>query len=346
MQLSQKKQKYQLGHILGERCLVTCLAFLFATFPTASACALTFGSGIESWGRTTFFERPVFYIGWQTEELGHVAQEFHDRGKRIHGLIHGRYLFRQPGFWIGLSDTVSLGDRFRVGLEGWLMLPGKSDAPSDYADARWGEPGDIPDTGIGRLWEVKNSQGWFLDASVMAGSSLEGIYYGWSPIAGFRYDFYQRRLQQTSAELMPNTGPNDEMDISVKTFVPYFGLQYQREGEKISTTLRLVGSPIIFGNLSHSEDYGIGGFRDEGFFVFDVPRGYWGELFMEISGSPHGRFGLGAFLKMTTMTLQSHSNLTSSYADGRSENADYDLVYRRLIYTFGAKFSLRFSSPL
>jgi len=316
------------------------LLILFASVwdPAAGYCA---GSAIG----TIQFGNPNLYIGWQTEELGHVSHDLHARGTLVHGLIHSHYRFRQPGFWVGLSEGFSLGNRLKAAIEGWLLLSSRSESPSQYADDRWG--GDVPDTGVGRTWEVQSTQGWFLDTYFWAGQQTDSVSSWWSPTAGVRYDFYYRRLGQLSAMLLPSAGPTDQMDITVKTFVPYVGINCGTTGQKISTTLRLIGSPMVLGSLSHKETYGSGGFRDEASFPFDVPRGYWGELFLSVhTGERNSKFGMGGFLKMTTMSLNSSSQLTTSRVAGGSESAEYDLIYRRMVYTIGLRFSVGFASPL
>lgn len=291
--------------------------------------------------QSTPFGTPALYSGILVENGSHVFHEVERKQEAVHGIRAIKHKYPQDGVFLGLSDRLAFDNDFDILLEGWVLIPIESRASSSYAATDF--IGQIEGSLLTREWAPK-TKAWFLDSSLLFSWDRVAFIDGVAQILGVRYDFYQRSFDQVSSDL-PSSGGDDKLHVTVKTVVPYIGMEYKMWGEKYNAILRFLLSPAVIGNLSYTENFGGGGYTDEGSFNFDVIGGYWGELFVNASMYTSQEVSFGGFLKMTSMSFYGDSSLRTSYTNGRFETARYDITYRRIIYTVGANLTIVFSTP-
>lgn len=364
MNRSGSVQAVRVGEFVREFCLSTLFVLVLPLLLLSNAHAQSPGSmprlavpripGVSDLGQrisemgildlsrqSTPFGTPAFYGGILVENGSHVFHEVERKEEAVHGIRAIKHKYPQEGVFLGLSDRLAFGNDFDIRLEGWVLIPIESRASSSYAATDF--VGQIEGSLVTRQWAPR-TRAWYLDSALLYGGDRVAFIDGVAQILGVRYDLYQRSFDQVSSDL-PSSSGDDKLDVTVKTVVPYIGMEYQMGGEKYHAILRFLLSPAVIGNLSYTEDFGSGGYTDEGSFDFDVIGGYWGELFVNASVHTSRDVSFGGFLKMTSMSFYGDSSLKTSYTNGRFETARYDITYRRIIYTVGANLTIVFSSP-
>ncbi|MFH1115719.1 MAG: hypothetical protein V1792_17555 [Pseudomonadota bacterium] len=286
----------------------------------------------------------TLYVGKIHSMARHFRYELESTGATVPLIRHVNYIGSQYGVWLGTAWKASLSDYVGLNVQGWSLFPTKRPVYGTYMNnLSPPTPGDLPEAmDFWREWSP-STDGWFMDVFFTVNPGLTGYGSGIGLVFGGRYDSYYRSLKQSLARGRSISADGDEMQMTATLFVPYIGMQVGRDAPGYDLAVRMIGTPIVFGGLKHSETFGGLGVRDEGWFPFDVPRGYWAELFVEGGVRVTGGINLGGFLKMTTMTLMSNADLTRSSVTGApSQEENYDLIYRRLTYTYGAKVALHF----
>ncbi len=286
----------------------------------------------------------TIYVGKIHSMARHFRYELESTGTTVPLIRHVNYIGSQYGFWLGTAWKTSLSDGIGLNMEGWTLLPVRHAVYGTYMNNL--DPptlGDLPDAmDFWREWSPK-TDAWFLDLFLTVNPGLGGYGRGLGLVCGGRYDSYYRSLRQSLARGRNIASDGDEMQMAAHLLVPYIGVQVGRDARGYDLAVRMIGTPIVFGGLKHSETFGGLGVRDEGWFPFDVPRGYWAELFVEGGVRVTGEITLGGFLKMTTMALMSNADLTRRSVTGAPpQEENYDLIYRRIMYTYGAKVALHF----
>ncbi len=286
----------------------------------------------------------TFYAGKLHTMARHTRYELESTGATVPLIRHVNYIFAQSGVWLGAAWKMPLSDGIRLNAQGWKLLPTRREVYGTYFhNLNPPTPGDLPSAlDFWREWSP-NTDAWYADLFLTVSSGLDGYVNGVWAVFGGRYDSYDRILRHSLSRGRNIASSKDEMEMSVQMLVPYIGIQVSRDARRYDLTVRMIGTPIVFGGLEHKETFGGIGVRDEGWFPFDVPRGYWAELFVEAGARVTQRVTFGGFLKMTTMTLMSNADITrDSVFGGPPQRENYDLIYRRLMYTFGAKAAVHF----
>ncbi|MDQ7784607.1 MAG: hypothetical protein RDU20_17110 [Desulfomonilaceae bacterium] len=286
----------------------------------------------------------TFYVGKIHSMARHTRYELESTGAVVPLIRHVNYICAQYGVWLGAALKMPLSEGLGLNAEGWKLVPVRREAYGTYFHNQDPpRPGDLPSAmDFWREW-IPDTDAWFGDVFLTVSPGLDGYVNGLWAVCGGRYDHYGRVLHHSLSRGLNLASAKDEMEMTVRMLIPYIGVQVGRDGTRYDMTVRMVGTPIVLGGLQHGETFGGIGARDEGWFQFHVPRGYWAELFVDAGVQLTERISLGGFLKMTTMTLMSNADVTRhSMGDGSTRNENYDLIYRRLMYTFGARAALRF----
>lgn len=292
--------------------------------------------------------RLTFYLGKLHSMARHFRYELESTGATVPLIRHVNYIHAQYGIWLGAALEAPLSDGIGLHAEGWKLLPSRRNAYGSYFhNSNPPAPGDLPDSmNFWREWSP-NTNAWYADLFLTVSPGLDGYVNGIWAVCGGRYDSYRRVLSHSLSRGNANgvqiASNADEMEMTVQLLIPYIGVQVSRAAPRYDLAVRMIGTPIVIGGLKHEETFGGIAARDEGWFPFEVPRGYWAELFVEGGLRVTQQITLGGFLKMTTMTFVSNADITRhSMTGGPTQSENYDLIYRRLMYTYGAKAALHF----
>ena len=299
---------------------------------------------IGSYAHYLHGSRLKFYAGKLHSMARHFRYELESTRGTVPLIRHVNYICSQYGVWLGATCKTPLSDAVELDVEGWKLIPIPGDVYGSYLNNSNPQAvGDLPDgMQLWRKW-APTTNAWYADLHVTASPGLENYVNGIGVVLGARFDKYRRVMHQEQSRGQNLALDGDEMEMNAHMFIPYVGVQVSRETSRLDMAIRMIGTPMVFGGIQHRETFGVIGARDEAWFSFDVPRGYWAELFVEGGVRVSGQVALGGFLKMTTMTLMSNADLTRTSLTGEPALSDnYDLVFRRLNYAYGATLALRF----
>jgi hypothetical protein len=248
--------------------------------------------------------------------------------------LHVKHLHPLTGIFAGAGERFSATSRADIILEGWGLFPFKTQGTSKYRFQ--GDPVDIPDTGRTRRWSLQ-SCAWSFDAMISYLLFPLKESKGLTKILGVRYDYYDRKLEHDFVTFLPQTAPGDILEVRTNIIIPYVGFDAIMGGENITGFARILGSPLILGDLTHKETFGAEGITDRGDFDFEpLGKGYWAEILLS-AYHDFGNSRLGAFMRMTTMSAYGESEITTSHSNGATEKGDYTINHRKLYYIVGLK---------
>lgn len=259
------------------------------------------------------------------------------------------------GAWLKLVLGVHPTEYAGVALTGGLLFPGgsvghASSMPPDPLDS---EP-DLSAYGMDVEW-------WLLD--------LSGSYDVGSPfkvIGGFRWDHMNTKFGTERSPFNATLGagrvsvdlPDGFVNFKFNALIPYVGLQYQHASPENSLTVRLIGFPLVFGELKQQSVLpawdvfvfptvvtALGGSAFAGSF----DSGNFLEFFAEYSMNVVGTGTLGLFLRWnlleaTTSVAESESFVNLGGANYFSQDPS-DFNYRKTSWTLGGSFSMEFGLP-
>jgi hypothetical protein len=286
----------------------------------------------------------TFYVGKLHSMARHFRYELQSTDSTPGRVRHSNYVSSQYGVWLGVTGKIPLKDRFGLNVEGWKLVPIPGDIYGTYVHNNDPpRPGDLPDAmDTWRRW-TPGTDGWYVDLHLTFSPGGESYINGIGVVLGGRYDSYYRVLHQAQVRGRVIGLDGDDMEMASTMFIPYIGIQVSRDAPRYDLGVRMIGTPMVIGGIRHAETWGVTGVRDEGWFQFDVPRGYWAELFVDAGLRVTNQVTVGGFLKMTTLTLMSNGDIErKAIAGGASQSDNYDLIFRRIMYTYGAKFALHF----
>ena len=321
-------------------CLVVLCVLLFSFSLTASAqsCGVTPGIALTSTFRLGYLDH---YEGFS---LSANASD-------------GNQTAKTPlrGAWLELELGSHPSRYTGVALTGGLLLPAGSTGlashhPPDPLDSN----PDISAYGTDMEW-------WLLD--------LRGSYEvagTCQVIGGFRWDHMNTRF---GTERSPFTAALPAGSVSVdlpdgfgnfkfNSLIPYVGLQYQYPAPENSLTVRLIGFPMVFGEVKQQSVIpswdvfvfptvvtGLGGSAFTGSFE----SGHFLEFFAEYSTDVLGSGTLGFFLRWnllaaTTRVADSDASVNLGGTNFYGQ-APVDLNYHKTSWTLGGSFSMEFGLP-
>lgn len=264
------------------------------------------------------------YAGWMEDRQG--TRFTVDGGNAdVFGVISVRQQYPNRGLWLGVSDTVVLGDGLSVIASSWYLVPSSVPARQHI---------DLVGFPAARSWQTDN-RWWFADGLFALGRPG-----GLSALAGLRYDYFTTRFKDPFDSDFG--GPDAHSDVIAATWIPLFGAQYGYAGPSSSLIVRAVGTPVIFGYAKFLDSDGIGTRLEE--------RGRWTRgYFLEFFGEYSRNVGLGSVGVFARWNL----------AEGRATNANverdvsppppstnYNLGFNRLSWTLGGSISLDFDLPI
>jgi hypothetical protein len=259
------------------------------------------------------------------------------------------------GAWLELELGAHPSEYTGVGLTGGLLLPGgttglASHQPPDPFDS----PPDISAYGTDIEW-------WLLDlrgSYEVAGTCLA--------IGGFRWDHMNTRFGSERPPFNATLGqggvsvdlPDGFANFKFNAWFPYVGIQYQHTAPENSVTVRLIGFPMVFGEVKQQSVIpawdvfvfptvvtGLGGSASAAAFN----SGRFLEFFAEYSFNVIGSGTLGLFAKWNLLEvttgpaeIDSSVNLGGTNFYGQTP---VDFNYRKTSWTLGGSFSMEFGFP-
>jgi hypothetical protein len=263
------------------------------------------------------------YAGWMEDREG--TRFTVDGGNAdVFGVVSVQQQYPNRGLWLGISDSVGLGDALSFIASSWYLVP--SSVPSRQDIVQLGASSS-------RSWQTDN-RWWFADGLVALGGPG-----GLSALAGLRYDYFTTRFKKPYDTDFG--GPDASSDVISTTWIPLFGAQYQYASPSSSLIVRAVGTPVIFGYLKYLDSDGVG-FRLEERGRWS--RGYFLEFFGEYSKNV-GPGSLGVFARWNLAEGRS-TNANVEIEPRFAPTATYNLSLNRLSWTLGGSLSLDFNLPI
>lgn len=287
------------------------------------------------------FTPPAFYVGWMESYKDTVL--LFDAAPPG-GFLGGSHKWPSAGLWLGLAETVNLTQRCGVMVDGWVLIPSdrKGSEPETSLTTILVFNGETFDpvqlTSLGkREWDTRNDW-WYVDGMLFCGCSKT-----FQALAGFRYEHFSTRFKNPSDAVVVPSTPSDRLDITVNSYLPYFGAQYATGGSNSSLSVRFLGFPFVPANATHFETGEAGSatrIESKGNFR---NGGYWWELFAEYDWNMFNGASVGAFLRWNVVhgKAKFHSELQPAHIIGQDQGATFD----RNTFTFGGSLSLNFGSP-
>lgn len=265
------------------------------------------------------------YVGWMDDPKG-VTAKFTPEGTPIPTLaavneIRQEYPVR--GLWLGLTQSVPLGENLAVVASGWYLIP---------SDRRSTETFNFTGFASSFDWSSK-SQWWFVDGLLAFGGGNTQL------LAGFRYDYFTTKFSDPSPPLFV-VFPNDTADVRSEGFIPLVGLQYAQASGNSNLLFRIVGVPTLLGNFRYRQSAinTVASLEGKG----NYNGGYFLEAFGQYGWNMGGMGNIGVFGRYNV--TGGHSVVSFDLLPGLG-SADYRLGLNRYTWTLGAEFALNFSIP-
>lgn len=304
------------------------------------------GAGMYDGSTRPFLTPPTFYVGWMTTSKWVTFGLDTIPGTGVFGNDHR---WRTQGVWLGLEEKINLSERCGLMLDGWLLIPVKRRGPVSETEARTilvpvndDDSEDrifirvTTDTGFSRSFET-DPDWWYVDAMGYCGCSRT-----FTVVGGFRYDHFSTRFKNPRDATLVTGTPQDLGDVTVNSYLPYFGIQYLVGGSTGSINVRLIGFPYVPANVTHSET-GESGATTRVQVKGNFSRSYFWEIFAQADKKIFGDANIGAFLRWNWLHGQAQLNtdILGTSIGGLDASAFFD----RNTITVGGSFSLNFASP-
>jgi hypothetical protein len=289
-----------------------------------------------------------FYAGWG-EPVNSLVFAFDGQLGASVGLRH-RWAVR--GVWLGVAEKINFSERCGVGVEAWWLVPSTARGSEDATFTRIlfiaVPSGDeefpfslVPFTVTGPQGQSWNTfpDWWYIDGRLMA----KPIWRDFDLLAGFRYDHFSTRFEFPFDPFgdIPSSS-SDRSDITVNSYIPYVGFQYNSVGSASNLCMRLIGFPWVPATVQHFQTGEAGaGIRAESNGNFNR-RGYFLEFFGEYSRTVFGDAGLGGWLRWNVLSGAGIINTT--IRPGELSGSD-TFTFTRNTIAFGAKATLNFNFP-
>ncbi len=279
-----------------------------------------FGRGSQSCGPVCDPAAPVagtaFYVGWMEDHNGTRINITADNpANTLLGANEINHRYPLKGLWLGLTQTIPLGEYCSLVASGWYLIPSNERSQEEYRLA------NVP---VSTDWGTK-TQWWFADALLAFGSGNGQL------LAGARYDEFTTKFTDRSVGLFL---PTDTANVITYNIIPLVGLQYATS----NLVFRIVGIPALVGTLKYREN--ITGNSVEA--TSNWRGGYFLECFAEYGWKIGSATDFGVFGRYNLAQGKSQLDLTV-IPGGLS--ADYNVTVHRSSWTLGGKMSLNFSLP-
>jgi hypothetical protein len=216
------------------------------------------------------------------------------------------------GWWLGASTDFALSYPIGVLVAGYVFFPQRS-------AGTWYE--DPPSRSFD--FEVPSYDWWTVEG-FLTGSLCGNL----EILAGFRWNHTSIRI---------NYSDFTDDDYILNTTTPLVGVQYRGQSSAQRILVRVVGSPVIGGNLNYHFWDNLG-FAEFG--SFPVRSGSFLECMADYSVQVADRFGLGCFVKWNVLRVRTDEKDVS----GSAVEPIYWSVDNRA-WIVGASASLAFVSP-
>jgi hypothetical protein len=291
-----------------------------------------FGTGMGSSSSCTpagkpFLDPLSFYVGWGDTTPGYVTFSYDawDPSHTVNGLTHK---WAARGVWLGLAEKANFSNTSAIAVEAWLLLPTTGTGSEGYMN---GITFQVPG---GLQWDAKPDW-WFIDGRLL----YTPLSTNSSVFAGFRYDHFSTRFERASGVFGPVI--LGQGDVTVNSYIPYIGLEYNSRGSGNSNYLvRVLGFPWVPADVTHYQTV-LPASRLESTGNFSS-MGYFFEVFGEYNWTFFGGSSMGAFLRWNT--LSGRGNIFETLKPGGLTASD-TFSFNRNHITIGGKVALDFALP-
>jgi hypothetical protein len=315
---------------------------LIATMSTAAGAQGLFGTGFPGASYLNGFWRgavccgapgwpgtgPTIYVGGSSDYAAGTAFDFSIHQGLINplGAQEFRHSYPNRGVWLGLTLPFDPGPRLGVYASAWSFLrTGNVHSRETYNN------NDV----ISREWRVEPY--W----TFIEGLAILRCGYGCNILAGFRYDHYDISLKNPVNPIGVASLATDQADLSVRSYIPLIGTQYENQSYLGSILIRAVGFPALGGDLNYQEPFaGATALRGTG----NYRRGYFFELFMEYT-KKFGPGQLGLFARWNDLHALSTASVSSLFGGAVLATQNYDFSFNRTSWTLGGSVKLGFNLP-
>lgn len=190
-----------------------------------------------------------------------------------------------------------------------------------------------------RHWKVGNN--WYL---------LEGTAaYRWSPeislLAGFRWDHFSASFKDPYNTVGIAGLGSDRADLTVNGYIPFLGVQINRNGPSTIRIFRFIGFPALWGDVEYNQTVS-GGAPSRIRGIGDSSGGYFLEAYGEYGLRFFNGSGASAFGKFASYQAKARLNGRRLVAGAGTVSAEsLDMHVGRISWQLGVKFELPFVSP-
>ena len=236
------------------------------------------------------------------------------------------------GWLLAASGTIPITDRLDILVSGsWLVPSGGGEALQLWRNNN-GET----------TWSTKN-QWW--NAGAAATFNIAGPF---SFIGGFLYDSFMTNFSSPANIVNNLVTPEDELDLTVSSIIPYIGGLLTQGGPAGSLTVGMIGTPLIYGNVSYTESDNLGAATSILIDITgDFDSGYFFEIFAETAVNIRAMsFGIFGGWNVTHALMDMDFDVKQFFVAPATETAGYTGSFYRTAWYVGGKFALDFVSPL
>jgi len=247
-----------------------------------------------------------------------VSLDFTADQLALGGVRQFQHRYPVQGLWLALSADGRVGD-LGVFTRGSWLVPSNKESDEAYNG-----------TVALRTWGAKTQ--WY----TLEGAGMYPAYGSFAAVGGFRYDAFDTSFSDPVAVGLAFTNPSDEADVTVRAYIPYFGLVVNQDA---ALKFGLIGFPYLFGNVKYNQTFG-------GVFHFEssgaLRNGYFLEAFAEYGAQIMGGYA-GIFGTWTYLRASADMDITQAGAAGAPQ--PYTFSMQRQNFIFGGKFALSFNLP-
>jgi len=293
---------------------------LVLTFPTV---ALSQGFVSVPCGVPHFLVEPTMYVGYLAGENG-ASFSLDAVGNGLFGIENLQHELDVRGPWVEFLIPVKSSGRLGVAIStGYLF---RINGESEEGYAMTGGGGERNWTADVQLWKFEAAATYRIYPSVTS-------------LVGFRYDSFMVNFRSPEYTMAQGQTPGDFAEFNFNGYIPYIGLMYETNGGSFNgLKAGVVGFPALPGSLEYVEVHRTArGIRTANEFQ----SGYFLEAFAEASGQV-GIFGLGAFVKYSSMAGSSLVDLSGNVPGDQTVQDEFDFKFDRHVWVFGGKVSMSF----
>ena len=269
-----------------------------------------------------------FYVGWQGGQR--QTLEAASEGPYPGALFRSVKLeIPNRGVWLGAGLDGTIGDELGMLAQGWYFLSSNTDG------AILLDPGATPRQVPASV--SSSLDWWYVD--VMGTHRVSGPF---SVGLGLRLDHHI--FYTGDPEILNLIFPLPSLmrfDLDMLSTIPYLGFQW---GPSHGLTLRVLYSPLGWLSTESTLSQNNGVIRPQNWLggKEGLARREFFELFGEYSAEVAPSAQLALFGRGTWLNGSSNATLAETLVNG---SADYDVSYRRVGWTIGAKAAVLFDMP-